>query len=177
MEQASCSPAASRPKTRGRVRPRKLSCYSRSAGCRWSWNGSTKNLSCSDARALRKLVDSGHPGLSVSRQYALLSLHRSTLHYRPKPVQESTLQIMVRIDTFYMENSCRGSRRMMGYLARDKIPISRGRVRNLMRRVGLRAIYQKPRTTVPGDPSERFLCLVDLSQLTTVDQVWATDIN
>jgi putative transposase len=66
---------------------------------------------------------------------------------------------------------------MVGYLARDRIPISRDRVRNLMRRMGLRAIYQKPRTTVPGDPSERFPCLVDLSTVTAVDQVWATDIT
>jgi putative transposase len=36
---------------------------------------------------------------------------------------------------------------------------------------------KKPRTTVPGDPSERFLCLVDLSTVTAVDQVWATDIT
>jgi len=46
-----------------------------------------------------------------------------------------------------------------------------------MRRMGLRAIYQKPRTTVPGDPSERFPCLVDLKEVTEVDQVWATDIT
>ena len=66
---------------------------------------------------------------------------------------------------------------MVGYLARDGIPISRDRVRNLMRRMGLRAIYQKPRTTIPGHPSERFPCLVDLSLVTAVDQVWATDIT
>ena len=47
----------------------------------------------------------------------------------------------------------------------------------LMRRMGVRAIYQKPRTTVPGDPSERYHCLVDLSKVTAVDQVWATDIT
>jgi len=46
-----------------------------------------------------------------------------------------------------------------------------------MHRMGLRAIYQKPRTTVPGDPSERFPCLVDLSTVTAVDQVWAADIT
>ena len=46
-----------------------------------------------------------------------------------------------------------------------------------MRRMGLRAIYQKPRTTVPGAPSERFPCLVDLLLVTTVDQVWATYIT
>jgi putative transposase len=46
-----------------------------------------------------------------------------------------------------------------------------------MRRMSLRAIYQKPRTTVPGNPSLRFPCLVDPSQVTAVDQVWATDIT
>jgi len=66
---------------------------------------------------------------------------------------------------------------MVGYLARDGIPISRDRVRNLTQRKGLRAIYQKPRTTVPGDPSQRFPCLVDLSLVTAVDQFWATDIT
>jgi putative transposase len=66
---------------------------------------------------------------------------------------------------------------MVDYLAREGIPISRDRVRNLMRRMGLRAIYQKPRTTVPGDPSERFPCLVDLRLVTAVDQAWATDIT
>jgi len=35
-----------------------------------------KNLSCSDARELRKLVDHGHPELSVSRVCGLLGLPR-----------------------------------------------------------------------------------------------------
>lgn len=60
---------------------------------------------------------------------------------------------------------------MVGYLARDGVPISRDRVRNLLRRMGFRAIYQRPRTTIPGDPSERYPCLVDIGQLTSVDQV------
>jgi len=123
------------------------------------------------------LVDHDHPELSVSRQCALLGLPRSTLYYQPIPLRESTLRIMARIDSCYLEDPCSGSRRMVGYLARDGIPISRDRVRNLMRRMGLRAIYQRPRTTIPGDPSERFPCLVDLDQLTAVDQVWATDIT
>ena len=92
-------------------------------------------------------------------------------------MRESTLRIMARIDALYLEDPCSGSRRMVGYLARDGIPISRGRVRNLMRRMGLRAINQKPRTTVPGDPSERLSSLVVLSSVTAVDQVWATDIT
>jgi putative transposase len=84
---------------------------------------------------------------------------------------------MARIDALYLEDPTAGSRRMVHYLARDGIPISRDRVRNLMRHMGLRAIYQKPRTTVPGVPSERFPCLVDLQLVTAPDQVWATDIT
>jgi putative transposase len=82
---------------------------------------------------------------------------------------------MEKIDAIYLEVPCRGSRRMVDYLARDGIPISRDRVRNLMRCRGLRAIYPKTRTTIPGVPAKRFPCLVDLSQVTAVDQVWATD--
>ena len=123
------------------------------------------------------MVDHDHPELSVSRQCTLLGLPRSTLYYQPIPLRESTLRIMARIDSCYLEDPCSGSRRMVGYLARDGIPISRDRVRNLMRRMGLRAIYQRPRTTIPGDPCERYPCLVDLDQLTAVDQVWATDIT
>jgi putative transposase len=136
-----------------------------------------KNLSCSDAHELRKLVDHDQPELSVSRQCVLLGLPRSTLYYRPVPVRESMLQIMARIDALYLDDPCSGRRRMVAYLAREGIPISRDHVRNLMRRTGLPAIYQKPRTTVPGDPSVRFPCMVDLKEITAVDQVWATDIT
>jgi len=43
---------------------------------------------------------------------------------------------MARIDALYLEDPCSGTRRMVGYLARDGIPISRDRMRNLMRRMG-----------------------------------------
>jgi putative transposase len=84
---------------------------------------------------------------------------------------------MARMDAHYLDDPCSGSRRIVAYLARERIPISRDRGRNLMRRMGLRAIYQKPRTTLPGNPSERFPCLVDLREVTAVDQVWATNIT
>ena len=66
---------------------------------------------------------------------------------------------------------------MVAYLAREGIPNSRDRVRNLMQRMGLRAICQNPRTTVQGNPAERVPCLVALREVTAVDQVWATDIT
>ncbi len=66
----------------------------------------------------------------------------------------------------------------MGHdLAGKGTPISRDHGRNLMRRIGFRAIYQNPRTTVQGQPSERFHCLVDPKKITAVDQVWAIGIT
>ncbi len=106
------------------------------------------------------MVDHHHPDLSVSWQRLLLGLSRSTLYYRPVPVRESILLIMAKIDAFYLDDPCSCCRRMVAYLAREGIPISRDSVRNLMRSTGLRVIYQKPRTTVAGDPCERYPCLV-----------------
>jgi len=136
-----------------------------------------KNLSCSDAHERRKLVDPNHGQLTINRQCQLLGLARSTHYYKPVAVRDSPLAIMARIDVIYLEDPSSGSPRIVHYLAREGIPISRDRVRNLMRCMGLRAIYQKPRTTIPGSPSERFPCLVDLDKVTSIDQVWATDIT
>ncbi len=124
-----------------------------------------------------KLVDHDHPELTVSRQCELLGLPRTSLNDQPVPVRESTLRIMARIDAVYLEDPTAGSRRMVQYLARDGIPICRDRVRNLMRPMGLRAICQKPRITLPGEPSERFPCLVELQLLTAPDQAWATEVT
>jgi hypothetical protein len=57
-----------------------------------------KDLNCSDARELRKLVDHDHLELTVTRQCELLGLPRSTLYYQPVSVRDSTLRLMARID-------------------------------------------------------------------------------
>jgi putative transposase len=93
------------------------------------------------------------------------------------PVSADTLRIMARIDAWYLEDPASGSRRMVDYLAADGIKAGRDRVRHLMRRMGLRAVYPKPRTTIPGEPAERFPCLVDLEKIRSPDEVWATDIT
>ena len=99
-----------------------------------------KNLSSSDSHNRRRLVDPDHGHLTISRKCLLLGLARSTHYYKPVPVRDSTLAIMTRIDAIYMEGPTSGSRRIVNYLARESIPISRDQVRNLMRCMGIRAI-------------------------------------
>ena len=92
-------------------------------------------------------------------------------------MRESTLRIIARIDALYLEDPCTGSRRMVDYLVREGIAIGWDRMRHLLRRMGLQAIFQKPFTHIPGDPSERYPCLVDVNQVTAVDQIWVTEIT
>ena len=58
-------------------------------------------------------------------------------------------------------------------VAADGIEVGRDRVRH---RMGLGAVYPKPRTTIPGNQAERFPCFVGLEKIKVPDEVWATDI-
>jgi putative transposase len=98
------------------------------------------------------LVDQNHPQLSIRRQCELLGLAKSTLYYKPVPVRAETLRIMARIDAWYLADPASGSRRMVDYLAADRIEVGRDRVRHLMRRMGLRALYPKSRTSFATPP-------------------------
>jgi len=56
---------------------------------------------------------------------------------------------MRRIDEQFLETPFYGSRQMRLHLRHQGIEIGRCRVRRLMRKIGLMAIYQKPRTSQP----------------------------
>lgn len=86
-------------------------------------------------------------------------------------MRESTLWILGWSDALYLEDPCSGGRRMVDDLAQEGIPLSRNRIRNLMRCMDLQAIQHKPRMRVTGDPSVRFTCWVDHRPLKSVDQV------
>jgi hypothetical protein len=88
MQPVSCSQGAARERTKRRFRPRRLSCSSSTVSQKPYGYGRLqlelawlkKNLSCSYAYELRKLIDQDHPELSIGRQSVLLGLARST-HY------------------------------------------------------------------------------------------------
>ena len=98
----------------------------------------------------REMVDRKHPSLPVARQCALLGVSRSSIYYRPKMATEADLTLMRDMDRQYLETPFYGSRRMKDWLDRNGIPVSRKRVRRLMRVMGLRAI-----TGVPGPANRR----------------------
>ena len=97
----------------------------------------------------RAMIEPDHPHLSVVRQCALVSLGRSTFYRMPMPDTAENLALMRLLDEQFLETPWYGSRQMMRHLRRLGHVVGRKRVRRLMARMGLAAIYQRPRTTVP----------------------------
>ena len=59
------------------------------------------------------------------------------------------LAIMRRLDRLHLEFPFAGSRMLRGLLAAEGCKIDRRHVKTLMRRMGIEALYRRPRTTKP----------------------------
>jgi putative transposase len=125
----------------------------------------------------RALVDHDDPVLPVVAQCRLLRIARSTLYYRPVPVDPDDLAVMRRIDELYLAWPFYGSRRMVAVLRREGVVVNRKRVRRLMRVMGLEAIYQKPNTS-QGHPAHTvYPYLLRGLIINRPNQVWCADIT
>ena len=125
----------------------------------------------------REMVDREHPSLPIVGQCALLGVSRSSIYYRPQGASEEDLSLMREIDRQYLETPFYGSRRMKVWLERQGIPVSRKRVQWLMRVMGLRAIYRRPRTSRPAPGVRVYPYLLGKAEITRPNQVWAADIT
>lgn len=97
----------------------------------------------------RSLIRGDHPKLSISQQCKLVKLSRSAFYYSPVGIGAATLEMMQEIDRVFTKYSFFGSRQIAAYLRRGGIDVGRHRVRRLMAKMGLEAIYKRPRTSQP----------------------------
>jgi putative transposase len=117
------------------------------------------------------------PGLSLSHQCRLLSISRSSFYYAPKGESAENLALMRRIDELFLKYPFYGSRQMARQLRREGISIGRHRVRRLMRLMGLEAIYQAPRTSMPHPGHRIYPYLLRDATVVCPDHVWCADIT
>ena len=66
---------------------------------------------------------------------------------------------------------------MKASLDRQGIPVSRKRVQGLVRVMGLRAIYRRPRTSQQAPEHRVYPYLLRNARVNRPNQVWATDIT
>ena len=112
------------------------------------------------------------------RQCQLLKISRSSLYYQPK-CGESELEgkLLRRLDELYLQSPCYGSRRMTEQLKREGYEVNRKRVQRLMRKLGLQAIYPKPRLSRANPEHKVYPYLLRNMAIESVNQVWSTDIT
>ena len=123
------------------------------------------------------MVDRQNPSLSVKRQCQLLDISRSGLYYQPKGIPEEELELMKLIDRQYLVTPFYGTRKIAVWLKSQDHVVNRKRVRRLMRLMGLKAIYRRPRTSKPAPGHKIYPYLIKDMKITRPNQVWAADIT
>ena len=122
------------------------------------------------------MIDRNHR-LPISRQAIALDIARSTVYAMPRPVSERDLQLMNLIDRFHLDLPFAGSRMLRDLLALAGIKVGRKHVATLMKRMGVEALYRKPRTTQRHPHHPVYPYLLRGLTIDRPNQVWAMDIT
>ena len=122
------------------------------------------------------MIDRGH-ALPVTRQAQVLQISRGTVYYQPRPVSAADLAIMRQIDALHLDYPFAGSRMLRDLLGRTGVSVGRRHVATLMKRMGIEAIYRRPRTSKPGPGHKIYPYLLRGVVVDQPDQVWCTDIT
>jgi putative transposase len=122
------------------------------------------------------MIDREHD-LPIAKQAQVLNISRGSAYYLPRPVSVADLTIMRRIDELHLELPFAGSRMLRGLLAAEGCKIGRRHVKTLMKRMGIEALYRRPRTTKPEPGHKIYPYLLRGMAVTRPNQVWAMDIT
>ena len=122
------------------------------------------------------MIDREHE-LPIIRQADALNIARSTVYYLPRPASAADLAIMRRLDELHLELPFAGSRMLRALLAAEGSVLGRRHVKTLMKKMGIAAIYRRPRTTIPEPGHKIFPYLLRGLTVDRPNQVWAMDIT
>ena len=94
------------------------------------------------------MIDKANNKLSIRKQCDLLNVNRSRVYYKAASIAERDIAMMNFIDTEFTAHPFTGVERMVDVVRLEKgVVVNHKRIRRLMRKMGLMAIYPKPRTT------------------------------
>jgi putative transposase len=115
--------------------------------------------------------------MPITTQCALLGLSRSSAYYRAREVSASDLALMRRLDELHLEHPFLGSRKLTRLLKDKGHAVGRRHVTTLMHRMGIEAIYRKPRTSLPDQAHKIYPYLLSEVVIERPNQAWAADIT
>ena len=122
------------------------------------------------------MIDRAHD-LPITKQAVALNISRGSVYYLPRPVSAADLALMRRIDELHLEFPFAGSRLLRDLLAAEGRKVGRRHVKTLMKRMGIEALYRRPRTSQPEPGHKIYPYLLRGTAITRPNQVWAMDIT
>lgn len=132
-------------------------------------------------RDLVSQIDQNNTQLTIERQAELLGVSRSSYYYKPvvNKLEEARFKLHLNaVDEIYTKRPCYGTRRMQYELERSYgIKVGRERIRHLMQRLGIAAIYPKPNTSKATPNNIKYPYLLKGLDVTHSNQVWGSDIT
>jgi len=124
------------------------------------------------------MIDTDHPTLSIRRQCQLLDLNRATYYWRPASESLLNLELMRLVDREYTRAPFYGYRKMTARLNNAHgYQVNPKRVARLMAKMGLQAVYPRPRTSLPEPQHKKYPYLLRGLDIERPNQVWAADIT
>ncbi len=115
--------------------------------------------------------------LPLNRQAKALGISHGSLYDKPRPVSDTDLKLMRRIDELHLDHPFAGSRMLRDLLLGEDFKVGRLHTRTLMKRMGIEAIYRRPNTSKPQPGHKIHPYLLRKLAVTKPNQVWATDIT
>jgi putative transposase len=120
---------------------------------------------------------SNNEKLSVRKQCDLLSLSRSSVYYKEVGESEENLRIMRLMDEEFHEHPTHGVIQMQDFLFAFMFTVNQKRIRRLLRKMGIMAIYPKRNLSKLGQAKYKRPYLLRGLKIDHPNQVWAIDIT
>ena len=115
--------------------------------------------------------------LPVTRQCEILDLNRSGIYYKPVPLSAVEIELMRQIDEIHLLYPFYGSRNIRNELWSRGYNVGRDKVRRLMRRMGIEALYVKPKLSWMNPKHAKYPYLLRDLQIRQANHVWCADIT
>lgn len=122
------------------------------------------------------MIDRNHP-LPLTRQSEILQLSRSSFYYEAAPISSRDVELIGLIDELHLKYPFMGSRSIRDQLQDMGYQVGRGHVRTLMKKIGISAMYRKPRLSKPHPDHKVYPYMLRGLEITRANHVWATDIT
>ena len=115
--------------------------------------------------------------ISIRKQCELTEINRSNVYYEPTVESEENLNVMRKMDEHYLDHPTHGVLQMQDYLFLCGFLVNHKRVRRLLRKMGIMAIYPKRNLSKLGSAKYIRPYLLKGIKITKPNQVWAIDIT